>query len=155
MNPTLTSNPEALNELLTQAGAENPALLRKLELLRQFMSNGAQSDVETEGKSKHHRRTDAYIRRIRTENKMLRERSDVLAEALGACYCWGELDNCKACHGQGTPGATAPEQDAFMELVMPVLKRLELVQDSKHIPPKGNDQSKHKTSTHSKTQGDE
>lgn len=66
------------------------------------------------------------LREIRDELMALRERSDALAAALGACYlCWGEEARCPVCGGHGAPGTMAPDRAAFAQYVAPVLKHLQ------------------------------
>jgi len=59
------------------------------------------------------------------ELEWLRERLDLLADALGACgLCWGEDTQCRACHGRGCPGYALPDQALFDELVGPAVRML-------------------------------
>ena len=51
-------------------------------------------------------------------------RNTTLALALGACDCWGELEDCDVCRGAGAPGWTAPDQQLFSQLIQPVLRVL-------------------------------
>lgn len=45
-----------------------------------------------------------------------------LANALGACTCWGENPNCHQCEGEGSPGWSLPETQAFKEYVQPAIE---------------------------------
>lgn len=57
------------------------------------------------------------------ELKILRERSDLLALALGACcLCWGQDPACRACRGNGHPGKSVPDEDLFSEYVLPAVQ---------------------------------
>jgi|HubBroStandDraft_6_1064221.scaffolds.fasta_scaffold577569_1 hypothetical protein len=57
------------------------------------------------------------------EVSALRDREDILAEALGACcLCWGEDNQCRACRGRGRPGFAMPDEEAFGELVLPAVR---------------------------------
>jgi hypothetical protein len=59
------------------------------------------------------------------ELEWLRERLDLLADALGACgLCWGEDAQCRACHGRGGPGYALPDESLFDELVGPAVRML-------------------------------
>ena len=49
------------------------------------------------------------------------ERNAVLAEALGACLCWGEHVNCDICGGTGTSGWTSPNRQLFALYVRPAI----------------------------------
>jgi hypothetical protein len=59
------------------------------------------------------------------ELEALRERNDLLAAALGACYlCWGEDPACTHCAGTGRPGAALPDRQLFAALVLPGVRRI-------------------------------
>jgi hypothetical protein len=65
------------------------------------------------------------LQAVSHELAALRDREDILAEALGACcLCWGEDSHCRACRGRGRPGFTAPDEELFEELVLPAMKML-------------------------------
>src|SRR5262245_22561143 len=54
-------------------------------------------DLQEEKKEQAHRWQERY-RHMRSELLALRERNDLLAEALGACFlCWGEYLDCQEC----------------------------------------------------------
>ena len=50
------------------------------------------------------------------------ERNRNLARALGACECWGELPDCKVCHGRGGSGWRLPQKPLFDLIVRPALQ---------------------------------
>lgn len=52
----------------------------------------------------------------------LANRDIELANALGACTCWGEDLNCPECGGEGAPGWSLPETHAFKEYVQPAIE---------------------------------
>jgi hypothetical protein len=55
----------------------------------------------------------------------LRERIDQLAWALGACcLCWGTDPLCRNCRGHGRPGFSIPDEELFVELVLPAVRTL-------------------------------
>lgn len=58
-------------------------------------------------------------------HKALAERNMVLAAALGACDCWGELADCETCGGAGTTGWLSPDQAAFDLYIAPALRAFE------------------------------
>jgi hypothetical protein len=65
----------------------------------------------------------AQLQAAHNELSALRDREDVLAEALGACcLCWGEDGRCRACRGRGRPGFAMPDEEAFGELVLPAVR---------------------------------
>ena len=49
------------------------------------------------------------------------DRNTVLAAALGACDCWGQLANCPFCDGSGRPGWILPNEQLFESYVGPAL----------------------------------
>jgi hypothetical protein len=56
------------------------------------------------------------------ELKLLRERNDLLAAALGACcLCWGQDLSCRSCRGRGGPGFCIPDEELFEEYVVPAI----------------------------------
>src|SRR5271156_3635946 len=56
------------------------------------------------------------------EMKLLRERNDLLAAALGACcLCWGQDLSCRSCRGRGGPGFCIPDEELFEEYVVPAI----------------------------------
>ncbi len=62
---------------------------------------------------------------LRAELQALRERSDTLAAALGACYlCWGDDPGCQVCAGRGSPGCLPINPDLFEEFIVPALRRV-------------------------------
>jgi len=59
------------------------------------------------------------------ELTVLRDRTDRLAAALGACcLCWGEDAGCRVCRGRGRPGFAIPDELQFEELVLPAVLAL-------------------------------
>lgn len=69
----------------------------------------------------HHKLKDIYA-----ELEELRERNDLLAEALGACHlCWGEDIDCEICRGEGYPGFFKPDANMFRQYVTPATQRLQ------------------------------
>jgi len=51
-------------------------------------------------------------------------RNSVVARALGACDCWGELPACEVCRGRGVSGWRPPDRASFDALVRPVLRKM-------------------------------
>jgi hypothetical protein len=70
-------------------------------------------------------RLTAELQAAAEELTLLQERSDLLADALGACsLCWGEDGHCRACRGHGQPGRSIPDQRLFEEFVLPAVRLL-------------------------------
>ena len=63
-------------------------------------------------------------RRLKRESDGLAAHNEMLAHALGACpHCWGNLDDCEACAGEGVPGTYPPDKPAFDYFVMPAVRQ--------------------------------
>lgn len=52
------------------------------------------------------------------------DRNAEMAAALGACECWGEVDTCAVCAGDGAPGWLAPDRQLFVYYAQPAMRRL-------------------------------
>jgi len=66
----------------------------------------------------------AVLNQMYAELEVLRERNDLLADALGACpVCWGGDVRCPRCRGRGRPGGRLPDPEAFLALVAPAVRR--------------------------------
>jgi hypothetical protein len=62
---------------------------------------------------------------MQAELDRLRERSDAMAGAVGACpLCWGQSLDCRGCRGRGGPGFSVPDESLFEELVLPAIRTL-------------------------------
>ena len=63
-------------------------------------------------------------KRIKAESDGLAAHNEMLACALGACpQCWGTIEGCEACGGQGKPGNFAPDTACFNHFVMPAVRQ--------------------------------
>jgi len=51
------------------------------------------------------------------------DRNLLLAAALGACDCWGEVVGCPRCSGQGVAGWMPPDPELYGEYVAPAVRR--------------------------------
>lgn len=86
------------------------------------------------------------VARLTAQVRALTERCAILAGALGACGCFGDLDDCPECRGRGRSGWRMPDREAFAVYVAPLLRRLRSASrkpdstehDSTAKPPKGN-----------------
>jgi hypothetical protein len=82
----------------------------------------------------------ARIQSLANELNALRDREDILAEALGACcLCWGEDSQCRACRGRGRPGFAMPDEELFEELILPAVQtmRTRRIRIASHLNEKG------------------
>jgi hypothetical protein len=121
--------------VLAQLGQDNPMA----NVLAQHMSQARRPPVidveaveDTPAQTEEAVETVEAILELRrhaesmfAELKVLRERSDLLAAALGACcLCWGEDTACRICRGRGRPGFAMPDEDLFEKFVLPAGKLL-------------------------------
>jgi len=84
----------------------------------------------------------AHVESMFAELTVLRDRTDRLAAALGACcLCWGEDAGCRACRGRGRPGFAIPDELQFEELVLPAVLALR-AQRARFGRPSPNPQTK-------------
>jgi hypothetical protein len=66
-----------------------------------------------------------YMKGMFAEIKLLRERNDAFAAAVGACcLCWGQKLECRSCRGRGGPGFCMPDETLFEEFVLPAIQTL-------------------------------
>jgi|SRR5215204_3240984 len=128
------STPRSIDELLDIIGNKDPRLRLLVEFIQRRTRNAAiEEDEEEEGKKDERNLDELKIHQLKREYTILAERNNLLASALGACpYCWGTDVTCK-CHGLGRVASRWPDEEAFAELVLPVLKRLRIAaaEDSK------------------------
>jgi hypothetical protein len=72
------------------------------------------------------------VKDLYAEVKVLRERNDTLAAAIGACYlCFGSDPFCEECGGRGLPGSRPSEPAAYREYVLPAVLRVQKM----HLTP--------------------
>ena len=124
-------DPAALDpaQLMQRLGQENPALASIMQMMAaQKESSAAREPVVLEGSAADMAAEElvalgAQLECAQTEIKLLREKCDTLAAALGACaLCWGHDPGCRACRGHGSPGRSLPDDDLFAEYVLPAVR---------------------------------
>ena len=130
--------------LLSQLGEDDPTV----SLLARYLTQRQSAEHEDETSSDEEEKTELAscsaelesarvrstetalaVRRLREkveevyeELEVLRERNDLLAAALGACYlCWGEDSQCYVCAGEGRPGLGSPDRELFTRFVAPAV----------------------------------
>jgi hypothetical protein len=82
-------------------------------------SEGSLADKKTRARIK------SRIQSMSEELSVLRQHSEELAAALGACeICWGYDNECEHCNGYGSPGWQAPRRGVFNKYVEPAIKAL-------------------------------
>ncbi|NUO07654.1 MAG: hypothetical protein HUU08_03085 [Candidatus Brocadia sp.] len=138
-------------DMLNQMGISDPRLQMIAEFMKHQNPPPQDKHVPDEEEKTKLKRVIGRYKQLRHENLVLMERNDALASALGACpYCWGEDAVCEMCHGKGVPGAYVPNTNAFVEYVLPAVRKLRLVRGKgQRIPEdsgtetKGNAKSQH------------
>jgi len=63
------------------------------------------------------------------------ERILALAEALGACDCWGQDPRCQVCEGEGGPGWILPDRQQFATYVQPAIRAIRAQAATNHRTP--------------------
>ena len=144
---------EPLKDLLDRMGNTDP----RFRLIAEIVQKRNASSMSETLQKREDQHTHNYPRTLegRKEHKMilvderdlkiLIERNNFLASALGACrYCWGTDVTCK-CKGEGSVGTRPPNKEAFTELVRPVLNRfgIDWNLEPKELNKNGNHSTNH------------
>lgn len=133
--PDGSIDPAALDSatLIQRLGQGNPQLLPFLQMMASQKANAAAPDpvivdstaVEVDTVADELAGLTGQLEAAHSELKLLRDRCDTMAAALGACaLCWGHEPNCRACRGHGLPGRSLPDESLFIEYVMPAVRLL-------------------------------
>jgi hypothetical protein len=89
------------------------------QLLGALLARAGRTDEPPASRDPRDRRTHLVEHRCR----LLATRNRILAEAFGACRCWGSDARCQRCGGDGAPGWEPPRADWLFDLVLPLLER--------------------------------
>lgn len=116
--------------LMQRLGQDNPRLAPLLQMIAQKANAVARDPVivdstaiEVDAIADEQAALAAQLDAAYSEVKLLRERCDTIAAALGACaLCWGHDSACRACRGHGLPGRSLPDEALFFEYVMPAVR---------------------------------
>lgn len=134
-------------ELLARMGNGNPAISSFLkEIATQQAANlqGEASVIDVQPVQEHLEVTESGTSAVHEDSsakqielltqradsmlaelKLLRERNDLLAAAVGACcLCWGQDLGCRSCRGRGGPGFCMPDEALFGEYLVPAIQTL-------------------------------
>lgn len=124
-NGNSAANVGNMADMFEQMGLMTDPRLRMIAEFMKTQNNArAEPDRDEERQAKLERAAARY-RETKQQNRILADRIDVLAAALGACpACWGENDDCEMCSGKGVAGFYLPEKDAFVNYVLPAVRRL-------------------------------
>jgi 2-keto-4-pentenoate hydratase len=131
--PDGSVDPAALDSaaLMQRLGQDKPQLAPLLQMMAAQKANAASRDqvmvdataIEIDTVSDELAALAAQLEAAHSEVKLLRERCDTIAAALGACaLCWGHEPACRACRGHGLPGRSLPDDALFIEYVMPAVR---------------------------------
>jgi hypothetical protein len=122
--------------ILEQALAKSPKLSTSLlnpdtdareAYLAKVVGNGLAAMFEAEESSEsYHSAVPArnISPDVAAHYEELLERNAVMASALGACDCWGDVGDCEICMGAGKPGWAMPNRRLFSTLIGPALRAL-------------------------------
>jgi hypothetical protein len=141
MSPSNPSSALDIQELLAQQASTNPMAAMLAKHLAEQKANASSSpviDVEASEEAPLSKdqeaaiQTSAELSELRqnvkdmcAELKLLRNRNDELAAAVGACcLCWGQNLECRSCRGRGGPGFCMPDETLFEEFVLPAVQTL-------------------------------
>jgi len=116
-------------DMMQKLSAGNPTVAAIMQMMEaQKAAAAAREPVVVEGVVEDVTTPDlddlaVQLEVARAEVKLLRERCDTVAAALGACgLCWGQDQSCRACRGHGAPGHCIPDEELFCELVVPAVR---------------------------------
>ena len=130
---TMNSNNPSFDTLLSAFGVHDPDKIQKLQMLSSMMNQQNSVEHMSANNSETQEQRKAFRRRImkiQHEHRFLKEQNESLAAALGACPdCWGQKSSCRTRYGQGTPGNGEIDEREFYALVVPVLRKLQIVKD--------------------------
>jgi hypothetical protein len=140
--------------MLQQMGQDNPTVAAILQMMEAqkaaaaarepLLLEGAAVDITEQAITE----ISGELAAAQAEVKLLRERCDTLAAALGACgLCWGEDLSCRACRGHGAPGRGIPDEQLFFEFVVPAVRLMHASrQRSNNVAPRADSTPMHLTS---------
>jgi hypothetical protein len=143
-------------ELFAQLGSGNPLLSALGKHFVAGQNNGSAQVIDVESEADRGQATGhddesqeenssevanelrEDLRKLSAELKVLRDRNDLLAAALGACcLCWGQDPDCRFCRGRGRPGFAAPDEAHIGEFVLPAIHmlRVQRAKNNRSSPP--------------------
>lgn len=149
-NDASAANSLNIVDMLNQMGVSDPRLQMIAEFMKHQSPPQAKHIPDEEEKIKLKRVLGRY-KQLKQEHMVLMERNDALASALGACpYCWGEDVGCEMCDGKGVPGAYVPDTGAFVEYVLPAVRKVRSLREKERnatkdtiVETKANGKSPH------------
>ena len=73
---------------------------------------------------KMNRELIAALKSLTKEHEQLKKLNKTVAEAMGACECWGQDAGCAICNGNGKPGHLPINEASFTKFVQPFFEML-------------------------------
>lgn len=114
----MDANQLVMDQMLSKLGGDNP----KLQMIMEMMKQQNQPETESAIDSEKSRMVARKRKKMRHAIQLMQQRNMELAQALGACVCWGEIKQCTVCSGRGKPGWQDPEEDLFLHYVGPAMQ---------------------------------
>jgi len=135
--PEGAEDPQAM---LARMAQENPTVATMLKMMEAQKAASAREPLvieadATDAADSQFAELSTRLEEAQAEVRLLRERCDTVAAALGACgICWGHDSSCRACRGQGAPGRAIPDEQLFCEFVVPAVRLMHASrQRSNHV----------------------
>lgn len=135
---------DPMSLLMSQLTNNNPQAAMMIRMMEERERNRAAEQAEEEqaaaAEAAAERERDfnelrETVERACSELDVLRERNDILADALGACaQCFGADPLCETCHGRGAPGGRAPDPAGFRNFILPAVRRARAIDARRHQP---------------------
>lgn len=115
---------EGMDSSMMDFISENSSLNPKTQMLLQMMMQSGDGKEVIDTDAVENISIDQKISALEDELEDTLDMIDVLADALGACSaCFGAMDECKYCRGDGVPGWQKPDAKLFKHFVFPAVKR--------------------------------
>ena len=126
-------DPSALDPaaMMQRLGQDNPQLAAIMQMMSAQKADAAAHEpvevesavIEVDAVAGELAALAAQLEAAQAEVTLLRERCDTVAAALGACaLCWGHDPVCRACRGRGLPGRSLPDEELFVEYILPAVR---------------------------------
>jgi hypothetical protein len=96
----------------------------RIQMFAEFIRKQQLASTDTQSNYDKGQNENKRSLRLEKENRLLQERINILAAALGACSnCFGTISTCTYCQGHGSVGSQYPVKEAFTLYVLPVVQR--------------------------------
>ncbi len=122
-------------EMLATLAARNPQMAPIVQQLQERFAQQSAGPAEVPMEepeimepartSRRQEELKRVAKRMFVELQAWRARSEMLAEALGACHlCWGEDEGCSYCSGEGCIGTYVIKAQVFEDVVGPAMQQV-------------------------------